>query len=81
MFLCLAIFCENFVTFQELTIYYETYIKLLDLFHQAFSSLNSDREPDVYYHRSMGFQYRSDMITLFLESVLPLGGIQSKIFE
>ena len=42
--------CENFVTFQGLTIYYETYIKLLDLFHQAFSSLNSDREPDVYYH-------------------------------
>ena len=50
MLLCLAIFCENFVTFQRLTIYYETYIKLLDLFHQAFSSLNSDREPDVYYH-------------------------------
>ena len=44
--------CENFVTFQGLTIYYETYIKLLDLFHQAFSSLNSDREPDVYYHKN-----------------------------
>ena len=52
MLLCLAIFCENFVTFQGLTIYYETYIKLLDLFHQAFSSLNSDREPDVYYHNN-----------------------------
>ena len=50
MLLCLAIFCENFVTSQGLTIYYETYIKLLDLFHQAFSSLNSDREPDIYYH-------------------------------
>ena len=47
MFLCLAIFCENFVTFQGLPIYYETYIKLLDLFHQVFSSLNSDREPDI----------------------------------
>ena len=33
--------------FYGLTIYYETYIKLLDLFHQALSSLNSDREPDV----------------------------------
>ena len=39
MFLCLAIFCENFVTFQGWTIYYETLHQLLSLY--------SDREPDV----------------------------------
>ena len=45
MFLCLAIFCENFVTFHRWTIYYETYIKLLDL---SISCLYSDREPDFF---------------------------------
>ena len=50
MFLCLAIVCENFVTFMDLTIYYETDIKLLDLFHQASNSLYSDREPEFYHH-------------------------------
>ena len=40
MLLCLAIFCANFVTFQGLTIYYETYIKLLDLFQTVTWSLD-----------------------------------------
>ena len=66
MLLCLAIFCENFVTFQGLTIYYETYIKLLDLFHQAFSSLNSDREPDVLLPQMLPLRMNSDFVMICL---------------